>query len=132
VLTPPVVRSLRVTYTHPSYTGRPPTTEQVGDQGLHGLMHTGVALEIGSNRPLSGGELQIRTAGGEPQKVSLQLDPGDRSRAVARFSLDRSGAYRLSLTGEDGLVNPDAARGKITLERDERPNVWINHPGQDL
>jgi len=132
VLTPPVVKSLRVTYRYPAYTRKPPATETLGDEGIHGLMKTGVALEISSNRPLSGGEALIRTAGGEPQRVSARIDPQNPSRAVTRFPLLRSGVYQISLTGEDGLVNPEAARGKITLERDQRPVVWINHPGQDL
>jgi hypothetical protein len=132
VLAPPVVRSLRVTYTYPAYTGKPPASETPGEEGIHGLMNTGAALQIGSNRPLRGGEMLIQTTGGEPRKVDLQLDPRNPSRAVARFSLLQACVYQISLTGEDGLVNAAAARGKITLERDERPAVWINHPGQDL
>jgi hypothetical protein len=132
VLSPPVVRSLRVTYTYPAYTARAPLTEAVGDHGIHALTGTRAALEIRSNRPLRGGEMAVQLETKEPRSVALQVDPQDATRAVAELTLTRSGSYRIALTAADGQATPDAAHGPITAERDERPAVWIDHPGQDL
>jgi hypothetical protein len=132
ILTPPRVKTLRATYTFPAYAARKPATETVGAEGVHGLATTKVSLEVTSNRALRGGEMRIQIPDGNEQAVPFEVDPKDHSRAAATFSLSRSGTFRVALTAEDGQSNPEAAKGKVTLDRDERPAVWIEHPGQDL
>jgi hypothetical protein len=132
VLSPPAVRSLRVTYTYPPYTARAPLTEAVGDHGIHALTGTRASLEIRSSRPLRGGEMVLQLETREQQRIPLQADPKDTTRAVGDLTLTRSGSYRMALTAEDGQATSDAAHGPVTAERDERPAVWIDHPGQDL
>src|SRR5207249_4467701 len=86
VLTPPVVRSLRAAYTYPAYTARPPASETVGEQGIHALQNTRVALEVAANRPLAAGQLSVRTEDGRVEDVPLQ--PGrDPTRATGGFAL---------------------------------------------
>jgi tetratricopeptide (TPR) repeat protein len=129
---PPVVRSLRATYTYPTYTARPPATETINQTGLHGLAGTGAVLTVVSNRDLAGGELMVKTTEGATQRIPLQLDAKSPLAAAAHLTLSRPGEFRLALTATDGQVNPDAAHGKITIEKDQRPSVWFTFPAQDL
>jgi hypothetical protein len=129
---PPVLRSLRAAYSYPSYTARPPATETVNAAGLHGLAGTGVALQMVSNRELAGGELTVRTTDGGTQRIPLQLDAKSALAANAPLKLVRPGDFRLALTATDGQTNPDAAHGKIVIEKDQRPSVWFTFPAQDL
>lgn len=132
VVRPPVVKTLQVTYTYPAYTKKEPASEKLGEEGLHGLVNTRAAVRIESNRALDGGYVEVKTGEGAPQRAPVQVDPKDSSRGVAEVTLTRAGTYRLSLAADDGQVNEEAAKGKIRIDKDERPSVWINHPGQDL
>jgi hypothetical protein len=132
VTRPPALRSLRAVYRYPPYTARPPATEVVNAAGLHGLAGTGVALQIVSNRDLAAGELTVRTIDGGTQRFPLQIAAGSAVAADAQFKLVRPGDFQLALTATDGQVNPDAAHGKIVIEKDQRPSVWFTFPAQDL
>jgi hypothetical protein len=132
VLSPPAAKSLRAAYTYPAYTGKPPHVETVGEQGIHGLQNTRVQLEVTGSRSLGSGDLLVRTEDGKQQRVALARDPKENSRVAGEFLITASGEFRVSLVSEDGQSNPDAARGKITLERGHGPQVWIRHPGEDL
>jgi hypothetical protein len=129
---PPVLRALRATYSYPAYTARPPATETVGQTGLHGLAGTGVALQLVGNRDLAGGELTVQTTDGATQQFPLQIDAKSPLVANAQMKLVRPGDFRLALTATDGQTNPDAAHGKIVIEKDQRPSVWFVFPAQDL
>jgi len=129
---PPVVRSLRVTYTYPAYTARPSATETVNQSGLHGLAGTGAVLTIVGNRELSGGELDVRTTEDATQRIPMVLDAKSAVAGSARMTLIRPGEFRLALRATDGQVNPDAAHGKIVIDKDQRPSVWFTFPAQDL
>jgi hypothetical protein len=129
---PPVLQALRATYTFPAYTRRTSATEAVGDRGLHGLMNTRVALDIASNRPLSGGEVTVRSPEQAEQRIPVQPDAKDPTHGRAELVLTRPGTFGITLTAEDGQANAGAGKGKITIERDQRPAVWFEQPGQDL
>lgn len=129
---PPVVKSVQATYTYPKYTKQPSSQETVREDGLHGLVNTRVRLEISTNRPLSGGQMTVETGEGQTQSVELLPDAKDPSRAVGDFSLIKPGTYAIALTADDGQANKEATKGKIKIDRDERPAVWIEQPGIDL
>ncbi len=132
VTRPPVLRSLRATYTYPTYTARPPATETVGQAGLHGLPGTAVSLQLAGNRDLAGAELTVHTTDGATQRIPLRIDAKSPLAATGQLKLVRPGDFRLALTATDGQTNPDAAHGKIVIERDQRPTIWFVFPAQDL
>lgn len=132
VVRPPTLKSMSATYTFPAYTQMPKATETVAEAGIHALAHTQVSLEVVSNRPLQGGALLLRMEGQTPQKVEVKPDMKDPTRGRGEFALERSGTFTVSLVADDGQVNPEAGKGKLTIDRDQRPTVWVNYPGQDL
>ncbi|MCW3061235.1 MAG: smc 7 [Capsulimonas sp.] len=133
VAKPPTITGLQVSYVYPAYTAHPPMKETVGPNGIHGLAGTTATFQITSNRPLSGGLLTLKTdiPGGD-QQIAVQPDSKNKQQASVQMTITRSGEYRLSLTAEDGQISPEAAKGKITLDKDARPNVWITTPTQDI
>lgn len=132
ILQPPVVKSVQVTYTYPKYTNQPPSKETVQEEGLHGLVNTHAHLEIATNRAIQSGQIALDTGNGQPQIIDLQPDAADASRAVGDVSLIKDGTYSVSLTAEDGQVNKQATKGKVKIDRDQRPAVWIERPGVNL
>ncbi len=132
VQTPPRALSLRAAYSYPRYTKKEKVVERLGDEGIHGLIGTRVNLEVVANRGLGAGELELKLEDGTLHRVVLQVEPSNRTRGSAQFTLTRSGAFRLSLVAEDGQTTTDAAHGPVKVERDQRPTVWFPHPGADL
>lgn len=132
VVKPPIAESMQATYTYPGYTKRKEFTESVGKRGIHGLRDTKVALQIEANRELTGGELVVETDEGKASSFILQVDKSNPKRAVASFPITGPGKFRIALASDDSQVNSDAAQGKITLERDQHPNVWFNEPPSEI
>jgi len=130
----PRLRRLSLTYRPPAYTRRPESTTELGLEGeIRGLAGTQVALEVESDQPLAGGELRLGRADMPPMQLRLAPQPNAPTRAAVAFTLERDGDFQLSLTGADtGLQTPDAAHGKVTLLRDEKPLVAITVPGQNI
>src|SRR5205823_14187116 len=94
VVRPPIVQSLKVSYTYPQYTHKPPATIALAEEGIHGLMHTRVVLEIAANRPIQGGVLTIKTSASYPQSVEVKPDAKDATHGTAGFSITRSGTFQ--------------------------------------
>jgi tetratricopeptide (TPR) repeat protein len=132
VAKPPVVTGLQVTYTYPPYTAKPPATEQVGSDGIHGLAGTTAQFHVSANCPISGGLMTIQLDGAVGRQIAVMADSKSPMQGTATFTIIRPGSYHLSLQGQDGEVNGDAADGKIVLDTDANPNVWIVSPEQDI
>lgn len=132
VVLPPEMQSLQATYTYPAYTQRKAASETVGDAGIHGLRDTQVRLRVLANRELTGGELVIEPEQGETQRFMLEVDRKEPTSAYATFPIKASGKFRIALASGDAQVNSDAGRGKVVLDRDQRPNVWFNEPPREI
>ncbi len=132
VILPPTAESITASYVYPRYVNRQSNTETVGDAGIHALFNTDVRLKISANRDLSGGTLTLTFADGETERVDVLVDPKSHRQAITTFRLTRSGKFTLMLAGDDNQVNPEAAKGKLTVEHDQHPTVWIDAPGQEL
>lgn len=132
VVSAPKVKELKATYAFPAYTRRPAASMPLPEEGIRALHGTSVTLVAVSNRPLRGGALHVRTVDGTEQVYPVAATGPDQTHGTAGFTLSRPGEFRLALVGEDSQVNETAWKGKITVDRDERPNVWFSHPGQDL
>lgn len=132
----PLVRKLTVTYHPPTYTHRPPVTEDLTPQPeIKGLPGARVELEVEADRPLAGGTLAITRIGMSALNLSLAPRPGMTNRAVAAFAVERDGDFNITLTGtpaEGSLQKHNAAAGKITLLHDQTPQVIITAPGRNV
>lgn len=132
----PRLKRLTVTTHAPDYARRPDETKEIkGDGVIEGLSGTKVTLEVESDQPLGGGELQWTRDRMGAQSVRLTPKPGAPAKAQATFTLERDGDYRIGLVGasaQGGLRTPDAARGKLLLHRDEKPLVSFALPAQNV
>lgn len=131
VALPPVADAVQATYVSPEYTHRPVLTEAVGEKGIHGFRNTKVTLRVNSNRDLAGGDLIIETDKGQTH-LPLQVDEKNSKAAIVTFPITAAGTFRIALASDDAQENPNAAQGKIALERDQNPNVWFEEPPQEI
>lgn len=132
VTRPPVVTGTLVTYTFPAYTRRNPLTQPLTAEGVHGLPGTQVKLTMTCNRVLKAGTIDIRNAEGKDNQMPVSVTSATPTQAIAAFTINRPGDYRVALTAEDEQNSPDAAHAKIKLDHDDRPTIWFTTPGQDM
>ncbi len=136
VNTAPQLRRLSVTTHPPAYAQQPAkTTELTAESEISGLSRTQVDVSVESDRPLIDAQLDISRAGMPILHLHLAPQPGAPAHAAGSFAIERDGDFHLHLTGtpaEGSLQTPDAAKGKITLVRDETPLVTIVTPGQNV
>ncbi len=120
----PLVRTLQVTLTPPSYADLP--TERldpnVGD--VTGLPGTQVTLDVGLGGPPVDSAL-VRFDDGSEQVLAL-----DDNGATGTFTLQREGTYWITLTSENGVSNRAPIRYTMRLRDDARPNVVFLAPEQ--
>jgi hypothetical protein len=85
----PAVKQIRVTYHYPAWTGMPSETEERGGD-LRAVTGTEAALEISTDRPLQGGEIQLDSG----QKI--QLTGGENNVYRGSVKLDQDGVYHVA------------------------------------
>ena len=136
VNTAPQRHTLTMTTHPPAYAKQPDKTVEIAAEGeVAGLATTKVDVRLETDRPIADAELDITRQGMPPLHLHLAPDTGNPTHAVGSFSIERDGDFHLHLTGtpaEGSLQTPDAAKGKITLVRDENPLVTIVTPGQNV
>lgn len=114
----PVVKSIRVTYHYPAWSGLPPATEDPGGD-LRAVEGTEAELEVTTDRPLDSGVLVMES--GEPIPLS-----GGRARVPIR----KDGSYYVA-SNEDGDIVRLSDDYFIEAQRDQAPVVKIERPGRD-
>lgn len=136
VNTAPKLQKLTLTLHPPAYAKQPAKTVELTEDGeIAGLANTQVDLDLESDRPLTTAQLDIDRQGMPPLHLQLVPQSGAPNHVTGRFAIERDGDFRLNLVGapnEGSLQTPDAAKGKITLVRDETPLVTIVTPGQNV
>ncbi|HEX4125300.1 MAG TPA: hypothetical protein VHY37_11280 [Tepidisphaeraceae bacterium] len=124
VITVPQIQKVTFHVTLPSYTNRPPYDGPMPQSGISGLAGTQVVVHAESNRPLSGGHLEVTTASGLA-KSSMSASGND---ADGSFQIDAAGKFQFKLTDTDGQESPQAFTGTISLLQDQKPIVRITEP----
>jgi hypothetical protein len=136
VNTAPRLLKLAVTTRPPAYARQPDKTLELTEESeIAGLATTKVEVTVESDRPLSAARIDIDRQGMPPLHLELTPQPAQPTHAIGRFAIERDGGFHLHLTGtpdEGSLQTADAAKGKITLIRDETPLVTIVTPGQNV
>ncbi|MCW3095855.1 MAG: smc 7 [Chthonomonadaceae bacterium] len=136
VNTAPQLHKLIVTTHPPAYAKQPDkTTELTQEAEISGLSGTKVDVNLETDRPITEAQLDITRQGMPPLHLHLAPESAAPTHAVGSFAIERDGDFHLHLTGtpaEGSLQTPDAAKGKITLVRDETPLVTIVTPGQNV
>jgi hypothetical protein len=117
-----------VRITPPAYTGDAAYEGPVPKDGIAGLPGTKVELRATSNRPLSGGEIAIKSAAGDPQKIAMQPPAAGEAEATGHFEIRDSGKLEMHLTDTAGNRSRDSFTATVTRLTDERPFVRITQP----
>jgi hypothetical protein len=127
VLTVPRFEEVRFRISPPAYTNRAPYEGPVPEGGLAGLPGTRVEVWIRSNRPLSGGALEIPVTTGT-RFMALAPDPADSSQVMGSFEIQKAGQLRLGIKDVAGQNSTDTFVAPIAVLRDERPFIRIIEP----
>jgi hypothetical protein len=127
VITVPRFEEVRFRISPPAYTNRAAYEGPVPEGGLAGLPGTRVQVWVRSNRPLSGGSLEI-PAESRIRSTALVPDPDDRSQVTGSFEIRKAGRLHLSIKDVAGQASTDTFVAPISVLVDERPFVWIMEP----
>lgn len=138
----PIIRSLKVTVTPPSYTreGSRTLDENLGD--ISGLVGTYLTLNILSSKELLSAKIvftpQNEVAEGDSSRMQAKTAPKQEvySLQVAGFeakgglSLRQSGSYHIELLDKDSIPSERPIEYTVTLSSDEDPAVALLDPGE--
>jgi hypothetical protein len=127
ILTVPQLEAVRFRITPPAYTNRAAYQGPLPQGGLAGLPGTGVQLWAKSNRPLSGGTLEVP---GPEGPVSLALTPlePDSPEATGSFEIRKPGKLQMKVIDVAGQPSAEPYTAPIALLTDERPLIRLIEP----
>lgn len=119
----PSVKSVKVTYRYPGWTGmKPATQEQSGD--LRAMEGTTAQVDIHTDKPLSRGTFALD----DGHEIALSAEGGNTYTGIIHMT--RDGAYHLAAVdqGQPVRLSEDYF---IATEKAEPPQVSISRPGGD-
>jgi hypothetical protein len=118
----PAVKQIRVTYHYPAWTGMPSEIEERGGD-LRAVTGTEAELEVATDRPLQGGELQLDSG----QKI--QLAPLKNNVYRGTVKMDKDGVYHVAGVeqGQTVRVSEDFF---IEARKANPPQISLVRPGR--
>ncbi len=125
VITLPVVQTVDITVSPPTYTGLPPgkLERNIGD--VSALKGSEIEIRILANKPLAGAWLVFSWGDTIALKVRQTVAHG-------QFLLKHEGTYHLILQDTAGYRNRKPIKYRLTLLPDYPPLVEISDPGKNL
>jgi uncharacterized coiled-coil protein SlyX len=120
----PAVTKLAVELRFPAFTGRAPEREEDGGD-IAAVAGTAVIIEPTVTRAVRGGTLTFD----DGRTVALTADAD--GKLSGRFTLARSGFYRVDLEAADGRRVTGGVQYAIEVLDDRAPEVRITDPGRD-
>jgi hypothetical protein len=131
IITVPRIETVRVLVVPPEYAGQPNYEGPVPDEGVKGLRGTKVTVWATSNRPLSGGKLQVTRGRGTSRKadeLAMQpTEPGGQE-AFGQFEISGDGKFEFQVIDEAGQPSQQSFSCNVTLIKDQYPLVRILKP----
>lgn len=137
VITVPRLAEVRFRETPPAYTRRAAYEGPLPQGGLAGLPGTKVEVWAKSNRPLSGGSLQMQfRAAASPERAAeagrepIPLVPvaGASQEVAGSFEIRRPARFDLKVTDVAGQHSQETFTGTVTVLADEAPSVRVTQP----
>ncbi|HUP04339.1 MAG TPA: hypothetical protein VMU19_10145, partial [Bryobacteraceae bacterium] len=118
----PSVKQIRVTYHFPAWTGMPPEIEERGGD-LRAIAGTEAELDIYTDRPLQGGEIQLDAG----QKIAVT--GGANNVYHANVKIDKDGSYHVAgiEEGQPARVSEDFY---IEARKANPPQIALVRPGR--
>ena len=127
VVVPPEVTSVFCEYRYPDYLGR--ENERRDTAQIEGPEGTHVTANFTLSDPVTAAALALRL-GGTETLTDLVFDSESPRTLRHEFFLEKSGAYRLRLTGSEGFANMDAPLHAILVRKDQAPRVRLFSPSR--
>jgi hypothetical protein len=125
VLERPLIRSLRLKVSPPSYTNLPPRVLDEGTGDVRGYPGTKIDLELTSSKPLTSATMVFN----DNSRLTMK---NLGTSAAAALTLKKNSTYHLLLHDENGLTNSDPVEYSLTIVPDEHPTAEILFPGKNL
>jgi collagen type III alpha len=104
------------------------------DPNLRAHRGTEVTLTAHTNRAvqLKASRLDMEQKGGPKKVVLAEPVEGDPQALRFKFVLEADGSYRIQFTSTEGEVSNDLLPYRIQTLKDEKPEVKLTKPGQDV
>jgi hypothetical protein len=119
----PSVKSMRVIYHYPRWTGMKPVTEEhSGD--LRAIEGTDAAIEVEMDRPLKDGQLTLDSG------QTIHLAGGEGNKYQGSIHMEKDGAYHIAATdqGQPVRLSEDYF---IATDKAMPPEIAVERPGRD-
>ncbi len=137
VLTPPITEAVSIWYQYPSYTqlSNTPLEAPITDGNISAVIGTKVILQIRSNVPLSQAKIvfpgryeNILAPIFMTRKPPLPKLPAGDTIYYTEFTVQHDTRYRIDLTSENRLVDPNPTTFQIRALLDDPPTIIILSP----
>lgn len=128
IVEPPRVESLTITLHPPAYSGWP---AEESSRHLHALADTTVTLAGRATKPLKSAAIHVTGEAAATIPLAIGKDGHSFSltaSAKTPWRLEKSGAYALVLTGEDGVEGGGSESFQIEIQPDAPPRIAIEQP----
>jgi hypothetical protein len=121
----PAVKQIRVTYHYPTWTGMPSEVEERGGD-LRAVTGTEAELEVSTDRPLQGAQIQLES--GQNQGQQIQLTGGQNNVYHGTVKMDKDGVYHVAGVeqGQPVRVSEDFF---IEARKANPPQISLVRPG---
>ena len=119
----PAVTDVSHVLQFPAASGLPPEPVPSGD--VAAVVGTVVTLRVRVSRPVTGGVVRFDHGARVPLATSAD------TLATVRFTVSRSGFYRVDLVAEDGTLVAGGVEYVVDAIPDRPPRVGIEEPGRD-
>lgn len=127
VVTVPRLEGVRFRITPPAYTNVSLYEGALLPGGLAGLPGTHVELWAGSNRPLSGGVLEVETEEGLASAGLTPVSAGS-TEVTGSFTISAPGKFRCNVIDVAGQPSKEDFAASIVVLPDQRPFVRVMEP----
>ncbi|WP_425400742.1 hypothetical protein [Aeoliella sp.] len=127
VITVPNIESVRFQVSQPEYARQAVYKGPLPDGGLSGLAGAKVKLWAKSNRPLSGGRVEVVTEEGS-QMVDLKPTAEGDNEVTGTFTINTGGRFAVTVSDTEHQESLEPFAGAITLLEDQKPFVRMIQP----
>ena len=125
----PQVDAAFVTVAPPAYTGIKPVETTFNFKEVKALAGSEVRFRLRSNRPLSGGSIDLQTENAPAAPVALQ--PGADNEVSGGFTAAGSGRLRFAVTDVAHNVSQQNLSANLVVTHDLPPEISIETPPDD-
>lgn len=127
----PLFSSVKIMVTPPRYTGLAPEISFIGADGVTAMKGSNVELTVVSNRPLSGGDLELQPRSGlEPVKIKGEREATDA--LVFKWNIVQPVKAKVRITDIQGSECNAPFEFILNQRLDQEPEVSITEPAQNF